>query len=121
MNNSYKERKERLKLAVEIPLNREFNNKGITYTLQEIEQQIVKISGIPSEELFQKTRKYPHVIFRMMAHYKAYFFCLNSLNDIANYLGKKHHCSILNSKKMVQNMLDTDKQFRAKYEYFLSN
>jgi chromosomal replication initiation ATPase DnaA len=104
-----------------IVLNAPETDKIARYSLEDIARQINELTGLTIEELNQNTRKADIRQFRQMAHYKASKFTYRPLNEIGRYFGGRKHSTVLNSKYKIQNMLDTDKQFREQYETFLNN
>ena len=96
-------------------------DKQARYTLEEIAHQITDFTGITMDELNENSRRLAIIPFRQMAHYKATKFTFCTIKEIGEYFGNKKHATILNSKRKIQNRLETDKRFREQYETFLNN
>ena len=87
-----------------------FNKKEITVDfIQEIVSEYFQIS---IEELQSKTRKRHVVQARQLAMFFAKKYTKLSLANIGKYIGKRDHATVLHACKTVDNLNETDKQFR---------
>ena len=63
--------------------------------------------------LQSKTRKRHIVQARQLAMFFAKKYTKASLASIGSQIGKRDHATVLHACKTVNNLIDTDKQFRA--------
>ena len=77
--------------------------------IQEIVSEYFQIS---IEELQSKTRKRHVVQARQLAMFFAKKYTKLSLANIGKYIGKRDHATVLHACKTVDNLNETDKQFR---------
>lgn len=92
---------------------------GKKLSLKEVEQQMFFHTGLTLEQINIKSRKREIVTVRQMAHFKAYRETKFNLSAIGSYFGNKDHCTVIYSCKTIQNLLDTDKDFRKEHAVFL--
>ena len=87
-----------------------FNKKEITVEyIQEIVSEYFQLS---IEELQSKTRKRHVVQARQLAMFFAKKYTKLSLANIGKSIGKRDHATVLHACKTVDNLNETDKQFR---------
>lgn len=96
-----------------------FSRKKEYIKLWPILNNVVRYSGIKKAILFSKTRKREIVQYRQLCHYYAQTLTRASLKDIGMYFGDKDHATVLNSKKAIDNLIDTDAGFKKIYEEIL--
>lgn len=78
--------------------------------------KLCRIFDIPEEVLKSKTRKREVVELRQIIMSIACKSTQLSLASIGLELGGKDHATVLHAKKVVDNLNETDKIFRAKYQ-----
>lgn len=88
--------------------------------LDQIMTMVCAKSGLTSEYLNMKTRDRNIIVPRQIAHYLGAKRSKHSLSEIGAYFGGKDHATVLHSKRTIQNLLDTDKEFREKWSEFLN-
>lgn len=85
-------------------------------SVQEIRDIVCEFYGISLESLLSGTRKREIVQARQVAMYFAKLKTKDSLNTIGTNIGKRNHATVLHACKTVQDLIDTDKTFRASIE-----
>jgi hypothetical protein len=95
-------------------INKEINFYGekIDKSLKRIKKTICLYFNINEEDVDKKTRKRKIVVPRQIAHYIALLNTKHSLTDIGKEIGNKNHATVLNSKKTINNLIDTDPDFK---------
>jgi chromosomal replication initiator protein len=106
------------KKAITLDLARNMIDKFVKNTSREISidyiQKIVSdYFNIPVEMINSKTRKREIVQARQIAMYFSKKYTKSSLATIGIHCGNKDHATVLHACRTVNNLLDTDKQFRA--------
>lgn len=86
------------------------------YTVQEIRDIVCDFYGVSLESLLSETRKREIVQARQVAMYFAKLKTKDSLTTIGTTIGKRNHATVLHACKTVQDLIDTDKSFRASIE-----
>ncbi len=86
------------------------------YTVQEIRDIVCDYYGVSLESLLSETRKREIVQARQVAMYFAKLKTKDSLTTIGTTIGKRNHATVLHACKTVQDLIDTDKSFRASIE-----
>lgn len=86
------------------------------YSVQEIRDIVCDFYGVSLESLLSETRKREIVQARQVAMYFAKLKTKDSLTTIGTTIGKRNHATVLHACKTVQDLIDTDKSFRASIE-----
>jgi len=81
-------------------------------TLEGIQKLVAEHFDIPAEKLMSPTRKRNIVIARQLSMYLAKNLTNKSLKIIGEQLGGKDHSTVIYSCKAVQDLMDTDKEFK---------
>lgn len=87
-----------------------------TYKVKCIQEIIESYYNLPSDSIQQKTRKREIVQARQMAMFFSKDLTKLSLALIGSLLGNKDHSTCLHGIKTVNNLIDTDKQFKIDYD-----
>ncbi len=101
-------------------------------TITDIKQIVAEQHELRTEDLDRKTRKREIVVARQTAHYFAITLLgcrsngwqtrkgwvtatskVRSLDEIGAAIGGKDHATVLNSFRVITNLADTDKSFKA--------
>lgn len=106
------------KKAINLDLARNMIDKFVKNTSREISidyiQKIVSdYFKIPVDVINSKTRKREIVQARQIAMYFSKKYTKSSLATIGIHCGNKDHATVLHACRTVNNLLDTDKQFRS--------
>ena len=106
------------KKAITLDLARQMIDKFVKNTSREISiDYIPKIVSdyfkIPIDMINSKTRKREIVQARQIAMYFSKKFTKSSLATIGIHCGNKDHATVLHACRTVNNLIDTDKQFRV--------
>lgn len=106
------------KKNITIDLAKEMLDKFVKNTAREIsidyiQKVVCDYFDIPIELMKSKTRKREIVQARQLAMYFSKQMTKNSLANIGLHCGKKDHATVLHACKTVNNLIDTDKQFRG--------
>jgi chromosomal replication initiator protein len=106
------------KKAITLDLARQMIDKFVKNTSREISidyiQKIVSdYFKIPIDMINSKTRKREIVQARQIAMYFSKKFTKSSLATIGIHCGNKDHATVLHACRTVNNLIDTDKQFRV--------
>ena len=106
------------KKSITIELAKQMIDKFVKNTAREvsidyIQKIICDYFELPIELLKSKTRKREVVQARQLAMYFAKKMTKSSLATIGMYNGGKDHATVLHACKTVNNLIDTDKRFRA--------
>src|ERR1035437_2008972 len=106
INNSLSE-EERIASIQNIILikNSQPKPKAYKYDLSQIAEQVCEYSGLSIEQLNRETTSHEVVIWRQMAHFKAWKNTKSSLAEIGRYFGNLNHATVLHSKKVIQDYL----------------
>ena len=81
-------------------------------TVEYIQEIVSEYFQLTVEELQSKTRKRHVVQARQLAMFFAKKYTKLSLANIGKYIGKRDHATVLHAWKTVDNLNETDKQFR---------
>jgi chromosomal replication initiator protein len=105
------------KKAITLELAKKMIDKFVKNTSREISidyiQKIVcDYFGLPLESISSKTRKREIVQARQLAMYFSKKLTKASLATIGQHCGNKDHATVLHACRTVNNLMDTDKQFR---------
>ena len=106
------------KKAITLDLARQMIDKFVKNTSREISidyiQKIVSdYFKIPIDMINSKTRKREIVQARQIAMFFSKKFTKSSLATIGIHCGNKDHATVLHACRTVNNLIDTDKQFRV--------
>jgi chromosomal replication initiator protein len=106
------------KKNITIELAKEMLDKFVKNTAREIsidyiQKVVCDYFDIPIELMKSKTRKREIVQARQLAMYFSKQLTKNSLANIGLHCGNKDHATVLHACKTVNNLIDTDKQFRG--------
>lgn len=85
-------------------------------TLDHIQGKVADHFKIPVEKLRAKTRKRPIVVARQLSMFLAKNLTNKSLKTIGEMFGGRDHTTVLYSCRAVQDLMDTDKDFRTTVE-----
>ncbi|MDI3527356.1 MAG: chromosomal replication initiator protein [Tenuifilum sp.] len=85
-------------------------------TIDYIQKVVCEYFGLPLEVLSAKTRKREIVQARQIAMYFSKSLTKASLSTIGSMIGNKDHATVLHACKTVNNLMETDKRFRAQVE-----
>jgi chromosomal replication initiator protein len=72
--------------------------------------------NVSLESIKSKTRKKEIVIARQVAMYLAKQYTKHSLKSIGEFCGGRDHSTVIHAIQAVNDMLDTEQQFRASLE-----
>ncbi|RLD63257.1 MAG: chromosomal replication initiator protein DnaA [Bacteroidetes bacterium] len=106
------------KKAITLDLARQMIDKFVKNTSREISidyiQKVVSdYFNIPIDMINSKTRKREIVQARQIAMFFSKKFTKSSLATIGIHCGNKDHATVLHACRTVNNLVDTDKQFRV--------
>lgn len=106
------------KKAITLDLARNMIDKFVKNTTREISidyiQKVVSdYFDIPVDIINSKTRKREIVQARQIAMYFSKKYTSSSLAAIGVHCGNKDHATVLHACRVVNNLLDTDKQYRS--------
>ncbi len=106
------------KKPITLELAKQMIDKFVKNTVHEISidyiQKIVcDYFELPLELLKSKTRKREVVQARQLAMYFSKQFTKSSLSNIGMHCGGKDHATVLHACRTVNNLIDTDKKFKA--------
>ncbi|MBE0663304.1 MAG: chromosomal replication initiator protein DnaA [Bacteroidales bacterium] len=105
------------KKEITVELARQIIDKFVKSTSKEIsidyiQKLVCDFFNIPSEVINSKTRKREIVQARQLAMYFAKKHTKASLATIGLHCGNKDHATVLHACRTVNNLIETDKQFR---------
>jgi len=109
------------KKPITLDLAKQMIDKFVKSTSREISidfiQKIVcDYFNLPVDSISSKTRKREIVQARQLAMYFAKKHTKSSLATIGIHCGNKDHATVLHACRTVNNLIDTDKQFRIYVE-----
>lgn len=109
------------KKEITIELARQIIDKFVKSTSREIsidfiQKLVCDFFNIPAEIINSKTRKREIVQARQLAMYFAKKHTKASLATIGLHCGNKDHATVLHACRTVNNLIETDKQFRSYVE-----
>lgn len=81
-------------------------------SIEFIQKAVCEFFEVPLEKLKEKTRKRNIVQARQLSMYLAKNYTKNSLKVIGKHFGSRDHSTVIHSCQMVQNLMDTDNDFR---------
>ena len=94
-------------------LDKFVKNTAREVSIDYIQKVVCDYFDIPIELMKSKTRKREIVQARQLAMYFSKQLTKNSLANIGLHCGNKDHATVLHACKTVNNLIDTDKQFRG--------
>jgi chromosomal replication initiator protein len=83
-------------------------------TVENIKQLVAKHFDVPIEKMQSKTRMRDVVVARQLSMYLAKNYTNSSLKVIGDSFGGRDHSTVIHSLKTVQDMMDTDLNFKDK-------
>lgn len=92
------------------------NSSNREITINYIITSVCEEMGTSQEDFFKSTRKRNVVQARQLSMYFAKKYTKASLVVIGEKCGKKDHATVIHALKTIDNLLETDKQFRAMTE-----
>jgi chromosomal replication initiator protein len=102
-------------LAVDM-INKIVKQNKHELTIDYIQKTVCEYFSIPPDSLQSKTRKREVVQARQIAMFFSKTLTKSSLASIGSQIGNKDHATVLHACKTVNNLMDTDKQFRIDVE-----
>jgi chromosomal replication initiator protein len=85
-------------------------------TIEYIQKIVCDYFNMPVDSLHSKTRKREVVQARQIAMFFSKNLTKSSLASIGSQIGHKDHATVLHACKTVNNLIDTDKQFKCDIE-----
>lgn len=85
-------------------------------TIDYIKKVVCEYFGLPVDVLSAKTRKREIVQARQIAMYFSKSLTKASLSTIGSVIGNKDHATVLHACKTVNNLMETDKRFKAQVD-----
>jgi len=85
-------------------------------SLEYLQKIVTEHYNVSLESLKSKTRKKEIVIARQVVMYLAKQYTNHSLKSIGHYCGGRDHSTVIHALQAVNNMLDTEPQFRSSFE-----
>jgi chromosomal replication initiator protein len=104
-----------IELAIEM-INKIVKQSKHEITIDYIQKIVCDYFSMPVDSLQSKTRKREVVQARQIAMFFSKSLTKSSLASIGSQIGNKDHATVLHACKTVNNLIDTDKQFRADVE-----
>jgi chromosomal replication initiator protein len=109
------------KKEITLNLAKEMIDKLIKNTKREvsidyIQKVVCNYFDVPVDSLQSKTRKREIVQARQVAMYFSKNLTKSSLATIGSQIGGKDHATVLHACKTVNNLVETDKQFKTQIE-----
>jgi chromosomal replication initiator protein len=106
------------KKSITLELAKQMIDKFVKNTAREvsidyIQKVVCDYFGLPIDMIKSKTRKREVVQARQITMYFAKSFTKSSLANIGMQCGGKDHATVLHACKTVNNLIDTDKRFKA--------
>ncbi|MBP7507679.1 MAG: chromosomal replication initiator protein DnaA [Prolixibacteraceae bacterium] len=102
-------------LAVEM-INKIVKQNKHEITIDYIQKIVCDYFNMPVDSLQSKTRKREVVQARQIAMFFSKNMTKSSLASIGSQIGRKDHATVLHACKTVNNLIDTDKQFKIDVE-----
>ena len=91
----------------------------IIKNIQQIEKEVCFYFGLDAESLHVKNRKREILQARQIISYLAYTFLNLNHREIASFFGQDR-TTVINSVYQVQNLIDTEPEYKADVEYLLN-
>ncbi len=110
-----------LNKTITVPLAREILKAYVKYTRREITaEKICQIVchhfGLDPEQLNSQKRTRDIALARQVAMYLSKKYTKMSLSAIGSVIGKKNHATVLHACKTIENLMETDREFRQQME-----
>jgi chromosomal replication initiator protein len=110
-----------LNKAITVPLAREILKAYVKYTRKEISAEhicetVCAFFNVNKEQFDSKKRTRDVALARQVAMFLCKKYTKMPLSAIGNAIGKKNHATVLHSCKTINNLLETDKEFRQQLE-----
>lgn len=86
--------------------------KSDKITISRIKKVVCEFFEIEENHLVLKTRKRTIVQVRQICHHFAKKYTVKSLSVIGSAIGNKDHATVMHSLKVVNNLMDTDREYR---------
>lgn len=90
-------------------------------TLSGIRKDVSAITLVPEYDIDIKTRKREVVQARQICHYLAKNHINRSLAHIGEYFGNVDHATVLHSCRTINNLLETNNEFKSNFKHFIEN
>lgn len=113
--SSFNKREVTLELAKQI-VDKFVKNVKKEISIDYIQEVVSSYFQMDTETLRSKTRKRHIVQARQLAMFFAKKYTKSSLANIGSQIGNRDHATVLHACKTVDNLLETDKQFKKYYE-----
>jgi hypothetical protein len=84
--------------------------------IEKIAEEVAKFSGLTMDELRNEGRKSKYVEPRQVAMTISYELSDFSLSEVGRFFGGRAHCTVINARKRVNNLLEVDKGFYKKWD-----
>jgi chromosomal replication initiator protein len=84
--------------------------------IEDIQNMVCEFYGLGYDTLLSKSRKREIVQARQITMYLAKKFTKNSLKSIGEHFAGKDHTTVIHSCQTVENLMDTDSEYREKLE-----
>ncbi|MBN1925918.1 MAG: chromosomal replication initiator protein DnaA [Prolixibacteraceae bacterium] len=104
-----------IELAIDM-INKIVKQSKHEITIDYIQKIVCDYFNMPVDSLQSKTRKREVVQARQIAMFFSKSLTKSSLASIGSQIGNKDHATVLHACKTVNNLIDTDKQFRYDVE-----
>ena len=106
-----------LNKSITVPLAREILKAYVKYTRKEITADricdtVCAYFGLEKEQLDSKKRTRDIALARQVAMYLCKKHTKLPLSAIGNAIGKKNHATVLHACKTINNLMETDREFR---------
>ncbi len=112
---SFSKREVGLSLAKEIVNN--FTSKGTReLTIEQIHEVVCDQFQVDPEQVRSKTRKREVVQARQLTMFLAKHCTNSSLKQIGKYFSGRDHSTVIHANQAVQNLMETDRQFKEQVE-----
>jgi chromosomal replication initiator protein len=82
-------------------------------TIEQIRDVVCEHFGLKIEEMLSKRRDRELAQARQIAMYLAKCHTKHSLSSIGELIGKRDHATVLHACKVVNDLMEIDKQYRA--------
>jgi chromosomal replication initiator protein len=104
-----------IELAIDV-INKIVKQNKHELTIDYIQKVVCDYFNMPTDALQSKTRKREVVQARQVAMFFSKTLTKSSLASIGSQIGNKDHATVLHACKTVNNLLDTDRQFKNDIE-----
>jgi chromosomal replication initiator protein len=97
-------------------LVKEIQTCDLQHTISFIQKVVCKYFNVPYDIIYKRTNKRSVVQYRQIVHFFAIKLSGLSLAKIGEMTGGFDHATCMNSRKTVQNWIDTDRHFKQQIE-----